>query len=140
MHYFFYFKSTPKNDYTNQYQKDDDEKHLEVMYHLYEEYKPPLEYETKPPIIMQTIPHYSINNNYYHPSLSHNREQQYATNSYGTTHTYSKVYIFYKILIWYISLDFVLKHEFFHSTGKIPNSIVLSSDYFSRLSAFEVIL
>ena len=90
---FFYFKSTPKNDYANQYyQKDDDEKHLEVMYHLYEEYKPPLEYETKSPMIVQTIPHYSINNNYYHPSLSHNRQQQYATNSYGTTHAYSKVY------------------------------------------------
>ena len=112
------------------------------MYHLYDEYKPPLEYETKPPIIMQTIPHYSINNNYYHhPSLPHNREQQYASNSYGTTHTYSKVlYILYKILIYILSLDFVLKHEFIHSTGNIPNSIVLSSDYFSRLSAFEVIL
>ena len=49
-------------------------------------------------------------------------------------------YIWYKILIYILSLDFVSKHEFIHSTGKIPNSIVLSSDYSSRLSISEVIL
>ena len=60
------------------------------MYHLYEEYKPPkLEYYKKnTPIIVQTIPHYSITNNYNHPSLPHNRQH---TNSYGSTHAYSKV-------------------------------------------------
>ena len=79
----------PKNNYSNPYQ---DEKHLDVTYHLYEEYKPqklevPLEYEKIPPIIVQTIPHYSISNNYY-PSLPHKRQH---TNTYGTTHAYSKV-------------------------------------------------
>ena len=47
----------------------------------------PLEYEKIPPIIVQTIPHYSISNNYY-PSLPHKRQH---TNTYGTTHAYSKV-------------------------------------------------
>ncbi len=47
---------------------------LEFTHHIYEEYQPTVPVESKPPIILQTIPHYSVANyfslsKHHHPNL-----------------------------------------------------------------------
>lgn len=44
---------------------------LEFTHHIYEEYMPALPSESKPPIIIQTVPHYEISNYYSLSKHSH---------------------------------------------------------------------